>query len=93
MRFADLAESLLATTSPRPGFRISLLHLIWTLTLVQSPLEAFYPRVVKGGVVMIDEYADPPLGESEAVDEYVRMCNIVLRAVPFSRNPTAYFVK
>ena len=42
----------------RPGFRISLLHMDLD---VEEPtlkaLEALWPKVCKGGVVIFDEYA------------------------------------
>jgi predicted O-methyltransferase YrrM len=35
-------------------------------------LEFFYPRMVQGGIVLIDEYNDPPWpGCTQAVDEFI----------------------
>jgi hypothetical protein len=35
-------------------------------------LEFFYPRMVTGGVILLDEYKDPPWpGCTQAVDEFV----------------------
>src|SRR5262249_2760157 len=49
------AEDYVAT---HPGFRISLLHLDLDLgDATLAALEAFWPRVVRGGVVVFDEYA------------------------------------
>jgi hypothetical protein len=54
----DVCETAKQYAADHPGLRISLLHLdmdLYAPTL--AALEAFWPRVVTGGIVMFDEFA------------------------------------
>jgi hypothetical protein len=78
-----------------PGLRISLLHLdvdLYEPTL--AALKAFYPLVVKGGLVVFDEYGlvEWP-GESKAVEEYFGADLPTLEKFPFSSLPGGFFIK
>ena len=57
-KFRFVSFFYLQYTMSRPGFRISLLYMDLD---VEEPtlkaLEALWPRVCKGGVVIFDEYA------------------------------------
>ncbi len=80
-----------------PGIRISLLHFdvdLYKPTL--KTLNYLWPLVVKGGVVVFDEYGIPPWeGESKAVDEFLSKNNIknTLQRFEWSSNPGAYLIK
>ncbi len=77
-----------------PGFRISLLHLDLDLAEgTQAALEAFWPRVVAGGIVVFDEYAISRWTESSAVDRFFAGKSIKLKTLPWARTPTAYLIK
>ena len=95
----DLVEGDIRITAreyvaKHPGFRISLLHLDLDLaSATNAALEALWPRVVRGGIVVFDEYAIPRWSESEGVDQFLATHDVTLRAVPFARTPTAYVVK
>ena len=77
------------------GFRIALLNL--DLDLYEPSkiaLEYFVPRMVRGGIIILDEYAvDTFGGESKAVDEYF-ITNFGKRALTkkfsWHSNPSAY---
>jgi len=91
----DLCESAAKFMSDNPGMRISLLHLdadLYEPTL--AALKAFYPAVVKGGLVVFDEYGliGWP-GESAAVEEYFGDNMPKLQKFPFMSVPGAFFVK
>ena len=77
------------------GFRISLLHLdldVYEGTL--AALKCFYPLVTRGGIIVIDEYAIPGWGESDAIDEFLATKkDIQIKTLPFSNGPTAYMIK
>lgn len=76
------------------GFRISLLHLdLDTYAGTRAALEAFWPSVSRGGLIIFDEYAIRGMGESQAVDAFFADKDVHLKAVPFSETPTAYLVK
>jgi hypothetical protein len=97
-----LIEGDVTTMLPRfieenPGLRIALLHLDVDLYLpTKAALEHLYPLVVKGGLVVLDEYGLMPWeGESRAAEEYFASIGEqpVFRKFPFSTQPHGYFVK
>ena len=93
----DLVEGNIVNTVPEylknnPALKISLLNLD---TDVYEPavttLDLLYPRVCKGGIVIIDNYSKVP-GETQAVDEYFKGQNITINKFPFASTP-CYFIK
>ena len=78
-----------------PGFRISYLYLdldIEEPTLVS--LNLLYDRVVRGGIIVLDEYACHKWTESKAVDKFLESHkDLQLKTLAWSRTPTAYFIK
>ncbi len=92
----NVEETAAEYVRQNPGMRISLLHLdIDIYKPNRAALEAFYPLVVPGGVVVLDEYAMAEWGgESSAFDEYFAdKEKPKVRSFPISSIPTAYFVK
>ncbi len=88
-------ESAPQFVADNPGLRIALLHLdcdIYEPTL--AALEAFYPHVVPGGVVILDEYgfAEFP-GESKAVEEYFGGAVPRIEKFGWTATPGGWFVK
>ncbi len=78
-----------------PGLRISLIHFDCDLYLpTKIALETFWPLVVRGGVVLFDEYGIRPWeGESNAVDEYFADKNVKIRRLEWTSAPSSYIVK
>ena len=78
-----------------PGFRISYLYLdldIEEPTLIS--LNFLYDRVVRGGIIVLDEYACHKWTESKAVDKFLESHkDLQLKTLTWSRTPTAYFIK
>ena len=57
-------------------------------------LDLLYEKVVKGGVIIFDEYGCDEWGESDAVDEWLKNHpEIKLKTVYYGNSPTAYFFK
>ena len=79
-----------------PGVRFSLVHLDCDLYKpTKAAIEAFWPRLSRGGVMLFDEYAikDWP-GETAAVDEYFAdMPNVRVRTLPWTNAPAGYVIK
>jgi hypothetical protein len=75
-----------------PKLKISLLNLD---TDVYEPavtiLEYLYPKIVKGGILILDDYGVFP-GETKAVNEYFKGKNIKIKKFPYSNTPT-YIIK
>jgi hypothetical protein len=71
-----------------PKLKISLLNLD---TDVYEPavtiLENLYPKIVKGGILILDDYGVFP-GETKAVDEYFKGKNIKIKKFPYSNTPS-----
>jgi hypothetical protein len=77
------------------GLKVALLHLdldIYRPTKVA--LEYFVPRMVRGGVIVLDEYASTVFGgESKAVDEYFRKTfgrSPLIQKLSWHSNPSGY---
>jgi hypothetical protein len=91
----DVCETIPDLVRTTPGLVLSLLYL--DLDLYQPTLtclEHLYPLVVKGGVVVFDEYGYTEFpGETKAVNEYFQDQNIRLRRFPWAYCPSAYFIK
>jgi Macrocin-O-methyltransferase (TylF) len=77
------------------GMRISLLHFDCDLYRpTKAALALLWPLVVKGGVVIFDEYSIRPWeGESNAVDEFFDDKDVIFRKFDWSTNPGAYVIK
>ena len=89
----DICETASEYVSERPGARISLLYIDLD---VEEPtyaaLEALWPRVVKGGIVVFDEYAFHSWSEANGVDNYFADKDVEIKSLDYIC-PTAYVVK
>ena len=89
----DVCKTAAQYASDRPGARISLLYIDLD---VEEPtyaaLEALWPRVVKGGIVVFDEYAFHKWSEANAVDRFFRDKDVEVKALNYIC-PSAYVVK
>lgn len=78
-----------------PGARICLMNMDLDLeepTL--AALEALWPLVSRGGIIVFDEYAIARWSESRGVDQFLaKHPNVVLKTFPWARTPTAYCIK
>ena len=88
----DITETVPAYVKDNPGLRISLLNLD---TDIYEPavtvLEHLYPLIVKGGVLVLDDYGIFP-GETKAAEEYFQDRHVTIRKFAFARTP-CYVVK
>ena len=70
-----------------PALKISLLNLD---TDIYEPavviLNHLWPRIVKGGILVLDDYGTFP-GETKAVDDYFRGKNVAIRKFNFAVTP------
>jgi hypothetical protein len=96
-RFVELVEGDICKTVPaylaaNPQLKISLLNLD---TDIYEPavtiLEHLYPRIERGGVLILDDYGVFP-GETKAADDYFRGQRVAIRKFPFCMTP-CYLVK
>lgn len=91
----DIEQTVPKFIEENPGLRISLIHFDCDLYRpTKVALEAFWPLVVPGGVVLFDEYGIRPwAGESNAVDEYFRDRKVAIRRLDWAPNPGGYIIK
>ena len=88
----DITKTIPKYLKKHPELRISILNLD---TDIYEPavtiLENLFPRISKGGILMLDDYGTFP-GETIAVEEYFKDKKIHVKKLPFSMTP-AYVVK
>jgi hypothetical protein len=91
----DIQQTVPRYCKEKSGLRICLLHVDCDMYIpTKVALEHLWPRVVKGGVVVFDDYGIRPWeGESTAVDEYFADKSIILRKFDWAMSPAAYVVK
>jgi hypothetical protein len=89
----DVTKDLEAFFDERKGMVFKLVFLdAGTYDVVRAALPYFWPRLGKGGYLILDQYADLRThGETRAVDEFFD--DVEIKTFPWSRHPTAYIRK
>jgi len=88
----DITQTVPDYVSEHPELKIALLNLdvdIFEPTV--TILENLYPKIVSGGIIILDDYGRFP-GETKAVDDFFKNKNIQISKFPFNRTP-CYIVK
>ena len=88
----DICETVPEFVSNNPDLKIALLNLdvdIYEQSVVI--LEYLFPLLVKGGILILDDYGTFP-GESQAVDDYFKGQSIEIQKFPFCKTPR-YIIK
>ena len=90
----DVVKTSKKYVSKNYGFKISLLHLdLDTYGGTKASLNEFFPRLSRGGIVILDEYASRGWGETDAVDEFLKGTNYKVNLLDNTESPTGYIVK
>ena len=90
----DVVKTSKKYVSKNYGFKISLLHLdLDTYSGTKASLNEFFPRLSRGGIVILDEYANRGWGETDAVDEFLKGTNYKVNLLDNTESPTGYIVK
>ena len=88
----DVTKTVPAYVREHPELRISFLNMDTDLyEPAVTILEHLYPRIVPGGVILLDDYT-VFAGETQAVENYFRGKNVEIRKFPFCQTP-CYLVK
>jgi hypothetical protein len=88
----DITETVPAYVKANPELKISLLNLDTDIyEPAVSILEHLYPKITKGGILMLDDYGTHP-GETKAVDEYFHNKDVKIKKFSFAMTP-CYIVK
>ena len=89
----NVVETSYDLVAKRPGLKISMLYMDLDLEHpTYEALCAFWPRISKGGIVVLDEYAHHQWSESLGVDRFVEENNLEIHTLNFNA-PTAYIQK
>ena len=84
----DIMETLPEYLKRHPQARFSLINIdVDIYEPSKLILEVCFPRLVKGGVLLMDDYGKFP-GETKAVDDYFSGTSYELQRFPFSDTPT-----
>ena len=91
----DITKTAKKYVEKNKGFKISLLNLdLDTYEGTKSALSAFYKKMSKGGIIILDEYGKRGWGETDAVDEFLNEHKeLEIKTIEYSNQPTAYIVK
>ncbi|MEO8209972.1 MAG: TylF/MycF/NovP-related O-methyltransferase [bacterium] len=88
----NITETIPEYIKKNPDLKISLLNLdvdIYEPSV--TALEYLFPRLQKGGILILDDYQYFP-GETKAVDDYFKDKNVNIQKFPSSRTPS-YLIK
>lgn len=91
----DVKNSIPIYLNENPGFRISYLYLDLDIDEpTYTSLNLLYDKVVRGGIIVFDEYACEKWTESNAVDRFLNEHpNLNIKTLTWGRTPTAYIIK
>lgn len=88
----DITKTVPEYVKKHPELKLSLINLD---TDIYEPavtiLENLYPKLVNGGILILDDYGTFP-GETKAVDDYFKDKNIEIKKFPFAMTPS-YIIK
>lgn len=88
----DITETVVKYVEDNPHLKVSLLNLD---TDIYEPattiLQYLYPKIVKGGILILDNYGIFP-GETKAVDDYFSDKDVIIKQFPFAMTP-CYIIK
>lgn len=88
----DLCQTIPEYIAANVQLKIAMLHVdVDLFEPTAACLEHFYPHVVRGGVVILDDYGAFP-GANKAIDEYFADMQIAVQKLPYSSN-VAFVVK
>ena len=89
----DVTTDLAPFMATNPHLRFKLVFVDCGLeNVLESALEQFWPRLVQGGILVMDHYnCEVSPTESNVLEKYVGRNRIL--QTPFNRQPTAYVIK
>lgn len=89
----DSTQELDTFFSTNPHLRFKMVFIDCGISgVLEKSLENFWPRLVKGGILIMDHYnSEVSRTESDWVDKFIG--SNYIQQMPFNRQPTAYVVK
>ena len=88
----DIMKTIPEYVKKHPNMKISLLNLDVDLyEPTKVILENLFPKIVKGGIIILDDYNIFP-GETKAVKEYFKNKNVIIKKFDYRKSPS-YIIK
>lgn len=89
----DVTSELVPYFEARPWMRFKFVFIDCGIEgVLESSLVNFWPRLVNGGVLVLDHYnSEASPTESRILEKYIG--NLPIRQAPFNRQPTCYVIK
>jgi hypothetical protein len=89
----DVKKTISKLLKRHPSFKISLLHLDMDIyEPTKFSLNKFFPYVVKGGIILIDDY-NMVYGATKVIDEFLSLNkDLVIKKLSFNKKPS-YIIK
>jgi len=89
----DLSKELDLFFKNNPHLRFKMIYIDCGIeNVIKESLKFFWPRLTKGGILMMDHYnLDISPEESKHTDQIIG--DNLIKKFPFSRHPTAYIIK
>jgi hypothetical protein len=89
----DVTSELAPYFVARPWMRFKFVFVDCGIeNVLESSLESFWPRLVNGGVLVLDHYnCEVSPTETRVLEKYIG--NLPIRQAPFNRQPTCYVIK
>jgi hypothetical protein len=89
----DINQTIPKYVRENPQLKISLLHIDTDIyEPAKTALEHLYDKIVKGGIVVFDDYGTFP-GETKAVDDFFAGTSFKIRKFTFSHHIPSYIIK
>jgi hypothetical protein len=89
----NVLDTMQEFLNKNPGFRASIINFDLDLEKpTEHALDLLWSRVVKGGVLIFDEYGIHKWTESNAVDRFIEKHSLTLLRTPWFA-PSAYVIK
>ena len=89
----DINETVPEYVRMNPQFKIALLHIDTDIyEPAKTALEHMYDKIVKGGIVVFDDYGTFP-GETKAVDDFFAGSDCQIKKFSFSHHIPSFIIK
>ena len=89
----DVCKTLPEYVKKHPELKISFLNIdVDVYEPIKAVLENLYNKVSKGGIIMLDDYANVFPGANKAVDDFFKDKNVEIKRFPYAVTP-CYMIK
>ncbi len=89
----DVVKTIPEYLKNNPELKVSFLNIdVDVYEPTKAVLEHLYPLVSKGGVILLDDYANVFPGANKAVDDYFKDKNVIIKRLPYCVTP-CYVIK